>query len=160
VPRGRKPKLTPELQQKLVSAIAAGNYIETACALVGIGTTTFYRWLELGSGPNARSPYREFREAVKKAEAAAEAKRIQIITEAAKEDWKAAAWYLERRYPERWGRRDRLQAELEHSGTVTANVEQHAHIVQRIVADPEARELARELFRRAIAGDLGGRRAE
>jgi hypothetical protein len=45
---GRKTKLTPELQEQLVDALAAGAYAETACDYVGISTTTYYRWLQLG----------------------------------------------------------------------------------------------------------------
>ena len=44
----RRSKLTPELQRELVDALAAGAYIETACAYVGLGTTTFYRWMQQG----------------------------------------------------------------------------------------------------------------
>ncbi len=154
--KGRRTKLTPEVQQKIVGAIAAGNYYEVACAIAGISHTTFYNWLE--KGRQGKKPYVDFLEAVKKAEAANEAKRLQTITKAAETDWKANAWYLERRYPERWGRKERVYAEMAHSGTVTTNV--NVDIVQRIVSDPESRELARRLFRRAVAEDLGGRREE
>ena len=50
--------------------------------------------------------YVEFLEAVKKAEAEAEALRVSRISKAGKEgNWQADAWYLERRYPDRWGKR-------------------------------------------------------
>lgn len=42
---------------------------------------------------------------------------------------------------------------LEHNGQVSVN---NDYITQRILSDPESRELARELFRRAITKDLGG----
>jgi transposase len=113
---GRRTKLTPELQSKIAGAIAAGNYHEVACALAGVSTSTFYAWLEKGRA--GKSPYVEFLEAVKKAEAAAEVKRIQIITKAADTDWKAAAWYLERRYPERWGKRNLVKDSPSADGTV------------------------------------------
>ncbi|WP_245533961.1 hypothetical protein [Effusibacillus pohliae] len=147
----RRTKLTPEIQQKIVGAIAAGNYHETACALAGIHPSTFYRWLEEGAKPRAKKGYREFCEAVKKAEAAAEAKRIQLITKAAETDWKAAAWYLERKYPDRWGKKDKVSAEVEHSGTVVNREEYEISIRQQIVADPESRELVKQLWRRQIA---------
>lgn len=40
---------------------------------------------------------------------------LGLVTRAAREDvrqWGAAAWLLERRFPERWGRRD----QVEHTG--------------------------------------------
>ncbi|GEO26677.1 hypothetical protein AAC03nite_24620 [Alicyclobacillus acidoterrestris] len=120
---GRKTKLTPDLQKRLMSFIAAGNYVEVACAASGISTTTFYRWLE--QGEKAKSGiYREFRDAYKQAEAVAEMKRVKTIQDAADlGDWRAALAYLERRYPDRWGRKDRVQADVNHSGEVTAKVQ-------------------------------------
>lgn len=36
---------------------------------------------------------------------------IRIIEEAAQTKWQAAAWYLERRWPERWAKRERFEVE-------------------------------------------------
>lgn len=125
--RGRPTKLTQELQDKLVTVIKAGNYIETACAYVGIDKSTFYDWLKRGArekqrlaqNPRARirkkeEPYVEFSNAVEKALAEAEVRDVAIIGKAATENWQAAAWRLERKFPERWGRKDRFA--LEHTG--------------------------------------------
>lgn len=101
----RQSKLTPETQKKIVSAISEGNYLETAAAIGGVSTTTFFRWLQEGEQA-AAGLKREFWEAVKKAEAEAEALRVSRISKAGKDgNWQADAWYLERRYPERWGKR-------------------------------------------------------
>lgn len=102
--RGRKHKLTPELTKKIASIIAKGNTAKTACHLVGIGTTTYYRWLRTADEPKARKEFREFKEAIEKAEAFAAAKRIEVITKAMDAGtWQAAAWWLERRQPDEWG---------------------------------------------------------
>lgn len=102
---GRQCKLTPETQQKIVNAIAEGNYLETAAALGGISCTTFFRWLQEGEQAAAGAK-RDFWEAVKKAEAEAEALRVSRINKAGRDgNWQADAWYLERRYPDRWGKR-------------------------------------------------------
>lgn len=104
---GRPIKLTPEVQEKILNAIRLGNYIETAAAHAGISKDTLYRWLKLGARYN-KPPYREFSDAVQKALADAEARDVAIIYEAAKEQWQASAWRLERKFPARWGRRDRM----------------------------------------------------
>ena len=44
----RPTKLTAELQQQIVDALAAGAYAETACEYVGIHVATYYRWLQQG----------------------------------------------------------------------------------------------------------------
>ncbi len=101
----RQSKLTPETQKKIVDAISEGNYLETAAAIGGVSATTFFRWLQEGEQA-AAGLKREFWEAVKKAEAEAEALRVSRISKAGKDgNWQADAWYLERRYPDRWGKR-------------------------------------------------------
>ncbi len=80
---------------------------------------------------------------------------VAVIATAAKENWQAAAWRLERKFPERWGRRQKVDAQLEHSGQVSGN---DTVVVQQIIDDPNSRELARQLFRRTTQGDLGGGR--
>jgi hypothetical protein len=36
MPLGRRTKLTPEVQKKIVDALSAGNYFEVACEYAGI----------------------------------------------------------------------------------------------------------------------------
>ena len=120
MPRGRTTKLTPELQRNLCAVIGAGNYIQTACNYVGIDPTTFSMWLQRGEGTHPTRPktklYVDFVEAIRKAEAQAEATRVARIAKAGQDGiWTADAWYLERRYPERWGRRVQ---EIKHSGSI------------------------------------------
>ena len=102
---GRPSKLTPETAQKICAAIAAGNYLEVAAAHGGIVYGTLNTWVRKGAAASS-GQYREFFEAVKRAEADAEMLRIARISKAGSEgNWQADAWYLERRYPDRWGRR-------------------------------------------------------
>lgn len=106
---GRPTKLTPERAKIIADAIAAGNYYETACALAGVDYTTVRKWIQKGEKAQKGALF-EFVKAVKKAEAFAEAERIKRIREAAKEgNWQADAWWLERRFPERWGRKERQE---------------------------------------------------
>lgn len=101
----RQSKLTPETQKKIVDAISEGNYLETAAAIGGVTYTTLNNWMKKGESTSSGA-YVEFLEAVKKAEAEAEALRVSRISKAGKEgNWQADAWYLERRYPDRWGKR-------------------------------------------------------
>lgn len=112
---GRPSKLTPEVKEKLISAIRMGNYYEPACAYAGVDYSTFRRWMQ--KGEQARSgQYREFYEEVKRAEAEAEARAVALWQKQAPEDWRAARDFLARRYPERWAARDslRLKADAEN----------------------------------------------
>ena len=115
-PKGRHTKLTSELQQKLVELIAAGNYVVTACRYVGISDDTYARWRERGR-TEATGIYAEFAAAITRAEAQAEARAVALVAKAIPDDWRAGAHFLERRYADRWGRQDRMKAEV--TATVT-----------------------------------------
>ena len=52
-----------------------------------------------------RGGLRDFRESVKRAKAVAVHRNILIIQEAAKDDWRAALWWLKRVRREDWGRK-------------------------------------------------------
>jgi transposase len=111
---GRPSKLTPEVQERICQAIRAGNYYEAACAYAGIGYSTFRAWML--KGEKAKSgKYREFMEAVTRAEYEAEVRMVAQWQKHMPEDYRAIRDFLERRYPDRWGRRN---LNIEHSGEV------------------------------------------
>ena len=77
---------------------------------------------------------------VKKAEAEAEAAAVLQIRKAANEGtWQAAAWYLERKFKDRWSRRD----SIDHTGSIDHRV--------GIGASPEEIEAARARLHAARA---------
>ena len=109
---GRRTKLTDAVQEKVCEYIRQGLTYEVAARAAGISESTFYRWRERGE--SARSGrYREFWEALKRAEAVAELRLVQRVHAASKDTWQAAAWILERRHPDRWGRKDRMRHETD-----------------------------------------------
>jgi hypothetical protein len=105
--------------------------------LAGIHEATFYNWIKWGEA-QARGRYFEFFEAVKKAEAEGQAALVATINVASKDSWQAAAWILERKYPEEWGRKDALalSGNLRHEGEIKHEV------TERIELTPELRRLA------------------
>ena len=100
-------ELTPALREKIVLAIKAGNYVETAARLSGVSKSLLYEWLKKGNAkrPPPECPYVALVEAIQNALAYAEARDLDAIRKAAAKDWKAAAWRLERRFPKRWAGR-------------------------------------------------------
>ena len=149
MPGGRPSKLTPEIQDRIVAAIRAGNYVETAARHAGIDPATFYRWMERGAKERS-GKYREFRKAVEKARADAEVRHVAIIAQAATKRWEAAAWWLERSFPDRWGRR---RYEVEHSGTV--QFESAYDALAPLLGRPDVARLAAALAR-ALEAEPGG----
>lgn len=110
---GRPTKLTSEIQNGIVKAIRAGAYIETAAQLNGVSKQTLYTWMKKGNEAKS-GKYREFLDAIQKALAEAEMRDIFIIGKAAEQNWKAAAWRLERKFPNRWGKKSQYNMEEEH----------------------------------------------
>jgi hypothetical protein len=102
---GRKSTLTDEITEQLTSILRAGNYVTVACRAVGVSRDTFVSWMRRGvSELEADAPFREFRARVQRARAEGEVRNVAQIAKAAAESWQAAAWLLERQYPDRWGR--------------------------------------------------------
>ena len=108
---GRPSKLNAETTQALADALALGTSILTACKAAGIGETTFSAWFKRGrSKAPADAEFRRFRRAILKARASGEVHALQVIKSAMPNSWQAAAWFIERSRPMRWGRADRLKA--------------------------------------------------
>jgi hypothetical protein len=145
--RGRPTKFNKEIAETIINLVAQGNYFDTACKVAGIDYTTFRNWIIKGE-EEQKGQFYDFFNAIKRAEAEAEAKRVELILRAGMvEDWKANAWYLERRYPEKWGKVDRLEANVKSENTQ----KQEYYIEQMIKQDPETIELVRQLYRRQQA---------
>jgi transposase len=100
----RPSKYSPETVKKIEEALEAGATYKLAAAYAGIHFDTFNDW---------RQRFPEFSDLVKSAEAKAAVGWLEQIEQAARDGhWQAAAWKLERRYPDEWGRKDRLELDV------------------------------------------------
>lgn len=162
--RGRPTKLTYDLIDQIAELVRNGNYIETASAVAGINKNSLYRWLKRGAREEerlAKNPklkgkieekiYVDFSNAVKKAMAESEADDLENIKKASREDWKASAWRLERRFPNRWGRKEKVDID---ANMKNENVNrEEVYIEQKITTDQESADLLKQLYRRQSALD-------
>jgi transposase len=96
---GRPTKLTAELADDLVLMLTAGASSAHAARAVGVGERSVRRWLRNGLAAQVEHARAASR---KSTDALSEARLVVLISRAALVDWKAAAWLLERRHPERW----------------------------------------------------------
>jgi hypothetical protein len=107
-PIGRPSSVITDVQRvyKLLSKIAEGNYVETAVKSAGIAKQTFYNWREQAQAGNIAAI--ALVDAIEKAEADAESDAVNDVKQAGKagpQYWAASMTRLERRHPERWGKR-------------------------------------------------------
>jgi hypothetical protein len=116
---GRPTKLTPELADDLVVMLAAGMPVGRAAAAAGVPQRTLTRWLRAGLRQQVERARAEQVEAV---EALPEARLVGLVTRAARGDWAASAWWLERHYPERWGPAGAVPAARQRPVTARARV--------------------------------------
>lgn len=138
--RGRPTKLTREMMERIVNAVKAGNYVETAVAWSGVSKENFYKWLKRGA--TAKSGiYADFHDALERAWAEGEVRDVAAIGAATATSWQAAAWRLERKFQKRWGRAERMEVTGRDGGPLE---QKHEHVVTA-----ESLTLAR-----AIAGAL------
>lgn len=104
----RATKLTPERTSRLVQLLRDGNWREHACAAVGIDARTLRTWL---ARETEGEPFASFALAIREAEAAAETDAVSALRSLGSDDWRALAWWLERRFPGRWGESLKVQVE-------------------------------------------------
>lgn len=114
---GRKPKLTQQLIIQAERLTLDGNYDNVICGALGISTETWYRWLRDGEAlvkgeetsipytPEMQSLLSEFYDTIKKAQTTAQAQMVNEMRQYTRINWQALGWFMERRWPEQWGRK-------------------------------------------------------
>ncbi len=140
--RGRPSKLTEEVEKNILQMVKAGNYLETAAAYAGVSKEVLFKWLRLGR-EQKKGRLHDFVQLVEKALAEAEVRDVVTIGAAAQQYWQAAAWRLERKFPNRWGSRSTIQ----HTGNngEAIQVETRTTLVDKMANDEETRKLVLSL---------------
>jgi transposase len=110
-PVGRPATLTPEKQEKIFTAIRAGNYRDVAARWAGVPLRTFRRWCQRGRKAKS-GVFKEFWHALLEAEQSAEILMVGLVVRAAKINAKHAEWWLERKFPDRWGRERNIKVDV------------------------------------------------
>ena len=112
-PRGRATQLSAEVQHAILYAVEKGTSLDTAAKMVGVSPNTVREWSRRGRGEDKRpaiEPYITFADQLEKTQASFEVQAVGAIYDAGQDGkWRAFAWLLERRHPNRWGRQRRQQ---------------------------------------------------
>lgn len=145
-PTGLRSKYNAERHQTIVDAIRKGNSRSTSFRLAGLHPDTVYPWLRWArESPGTHPEYDQLLADIEFAEAEVEAERVALINVAANTGtWQAAAWWLERRKPEEWGKRDHVQVDAGDKPLTQLNV--------LILENAETRQLSRDFLRAITAG--------
>jgi hypothetical protein len=90
----RLNRASPQIDT-LIAMLRAGNHVDVAARAAGIPQKTI-DWMRERGG--------EIADKVAQAAAEGEVRAVTQIAQAAAHNWQAAAWLLERTYPDRWAR--------------------------------------------------------
>lgn len=108
VPAIGRPVLESDVEtvQKLLAALTDGNYLQVACRVAGISPQTYYNAKQRAEAGSEAAKL--LMEAVEIAQSQAEADIVshwRKAVAAGPQYWAAGATFLERRAPDRWGKR-------------------------------------------------------
>jgi len=160
---GRPRKLTEEKLEEVVAKVLEGNFVATAARACGISEGGFHHWMKLGREVYARLEnyeinrqplveseviYMDFAVGVETARAMAETDMVNKVTTSAIEDWRAAAWWLERVHAGRFARQQRLETTVKGDPDNPIQVEVSAKdtLVERLTAIAERRTAGEALM--------------
>jgi len=102
--RAKNTKYTMILAHQICEHVSKGIPMRQAAQALGISESTFHRW---------RRDKDDFAEMIDQAIGVSESRLITEIS--VNEDWRAKAWILERRFPERWSKREQIDMNVSKS---------------------------------------------
>lgn len=136
---GRRPLYSDDelvaLSRRICEYIKVGNYVTTSAKAAGVNENTFWSYYKKGKAGNPK--YKAFYEEIVKAEAEAEIIAVAMVRKAMPDNWVAAMTFLERKFPDRWSRRENVHVE----GGVDVNVQQKQPVLNIVVSE-EAKRVA------------------
>jgi len=123
----------PQTRATVIEAIKVGAPMHVAAQAAGIHERTLQRALAKGRDGDPR--YAAMVEEMERAEAQAAVMALEVIRAAALSggQWQAAAWLLERRWPDQYGRRDRQDVRVTGTLDVGRAEERLAELVGAVV---------------------------
>ena len=93
-----RSKYTYELSRVITDAVEKGHSLESASKLAGISRPTIYAW---------KKKHKRF---TKRLDQALSKQEIDLVSQIFNtDDWRAKAWILERRFPDRWSKNKKIE---------------------------------------------------
>jgi len=105
---GRKHTLTDEVAIEILQRVSEGSFLTTAAGCANVDPQTVHEWLRRGLADTQAgldSIFGRFAEGFAQAQHSAEQSAVAALQRGGDgkfKDWRAQAWWLERRHKERW----------------------------------------------------------
>lgn len=130
----RRQDLTLEIVEAVEEQVTLGHWPHVVAKKLGIHKTIWQNWMDQGEkhhlADTANSPhdgadylYRQLYERIGEAEAAAELdalRMLKLCAEAGKTSWNGYLNFLERRFPDRWRKREAAMGAVDESWEAVA----------------------------------------
>ena len=147
-PVGAPTKLNEALIERLEEIVAKGVTWEIAAAAAGIGKSTIHEWRQRGADDletGTPTVFADLVDRLRRACAQAEVHHVSNVAAAGIVDWRASAFWLERRAAARFGRKDHVDVDV------------HERAAPRTVTpqEPDKRAVILDLLRTATAPPAG-----
>jgi transposase-like protein len=129
-PFGRPPKLDNEKIEKFCDLIIQGRSFAKAAIMIGVSPSTLQRWLKRGRNEQDGSMYRKLVDMVDEATELSEFElrhRVSLAGQDSK-NWRALAWMLERRFPEKYGKQSQHDKPLQEDAATTSQADLSAEL--------------------------------
>jgi len=100
-------KFTDGVRAAVITAVKMGVSLEAAATTAGVDRTTLWRWLRQGTDDEANgldTEHARFTKAFREAEAQIMGQVEANVVQASSGDWRAGAWVLSHRRPDRYGK--------------------------------------------------------
>jgi len=129
-------KLTPEVEVKILSHIAAGNKLVDAAREAGIAAETARNWVKWGNA--GKKPYADFASKLKIAEATPRTSAMKHWHDAMGDDWRAAKAFVEY-----------LDKQDSSPANISRQLEDILQVIEDVLGKPEAKKVLRAIVERS-----------
>lgn len=149
-PQGRPSKLTPAMHTKICDMLRKGNYVTTVASACGLHPQTIHTWRRRGSDPNYAPEgvefdedgftldfYGDFARDTTIAMAQAEVEAVGSLKDHFDRDWRAAAEFLQRKFPERWNPKVVMELSGKDGGPIEVSESKEAFLSKIDVMEVE-----------------------
>lgn len=133
---GRPSRFNAQVLEIVCKGVKLGLSYERAAENAGVSRSVLHRWIAADNAGKVQ--YRGVCDALAKARAEGETRLLARVIKAGEEDWRAAAWILERRHPDQYARVERRELTGPDGSPVQLQVSTWVDLVQQAVrAQPD-----------------------
>lgn len=148
--RGRPCLLSFGREKKLFRGIQNGLPLKHAAQLAGLSYDTVNRWKIRGEDEKSPVQFCNFCNALKRAQAVSMNRLVGSVRKAGRKDWRAAAWLLERRHSEEFGKAVEVEQKEQFKSSLPSSIWDNHPVKQEIRKNEEIRELLMKVGLKAV----------